>query len=278
MAADTQALLVGGGAVAIGGALIWRIVARHVEIARLVRRLRKNTQAVERARGGNALVDLGLRRAAKPILRAMGDEPDPRVRRSVALAIARRQWEPTGPPRVARVRQWASEELNRQGQRTQEFGPAVTRLSDMGGPRLPGPNGNGGPNVPAPAPEPALAPAPPTLRLAPEPASPPVAADAPVPGPVLEPEPTLPPRPAAAPAPALTPLPQPVPDLPLSSTPPAPGQWATEAPEPAPEPGPAPAPLPEPAADPAPPRPEPTTAGPGSTKKPGWWADPESES
>jgi len=277
MAADTQVLLVGGGAVAIGGALIWRILARHVEVSRLVRRLRKDTQAVQRARGGNALVDLGLRRAAKPILRAMDTEPDPRVRRSVALAIARRQWEPSGPARVGRVRQWASEELNRQGQRTQEFGPAVTRLSDMGGPRLTGPNGNGGAAAPptTPAPEPALAPTLPTLRLAPEPVPPPAAVDAPAPEPVLEPEPSLPPDPAAAPAPAPRPVPQAVPHSSPSSTP---GHWAIDRSAPAPDPGPAPAPVPEPTADPAPSRPEPATARPGSTKQPGWWADPESES
>jgi hypothetical protein len=256
MAADTQVLLVGGGAVAIGGAVIWRILARHVEISRLLRRLR-DTRPVERARGGNALVDLGLRRAAPPILQAMATEPDPRVRRSVALAIARRQWEPAGPTRVARLRQWASEELNRQGQRTQEFGPAVTRLSDMGGPRLLGPNGNGGPAAPPPAAEPALAPPPPA--------------------PLLEPEPTPTPAPAAAPAaePEPAPTPQPVP---LASPPSTPGQWATDRSVPAPDPGLAPAPLPEPAADPAPPPPEPPPVRPGSSKKPGWWADPGSAS
>ena len=270
MAADTQVLLIGGGAVAIGGAVIWRILARHVEITRLVRRLRNDAQAVERARGGNALVDLGLRRAAQPILRAMAAEPDPRVRRSVALAIARRQWEPTGPARVARVRQWASEELNSQGQRTQEFGPAVTRLSDMGGPRLEAPNGNGGPPArPAPAPEPVLAPTAPAPVPASEPAPPPAAANAPPP----PPEPTRAPSPAAALTPP--PLPQPAPLASATSTP---GAWATDRSAPMPDPGPAPEPRPEPAVDPAPPRPEPATARGGSDKKPGWWADPGSES
>jgi hypothetical protein len=151
MAPDTQTLLVAGGVAAIAGALVWRIVARHVETSRLTRQLAAHPDPAERARAGHGLVDLGLRRAASPVLGDMQREHDDRVRRSVALAVARRQWEPTGPERVARLRRWASEELDYQGQTTQEFGPAVTRLSDMGGPRLAGPNGNGGPGNGQPA-------------------------------------------------------------------------------------------------------------------------------
>jgi len=158
MALDTPTLLIAGGVAAIVLAVLWRMTARHLAVSRLVRCLRGDPQAIERARAASSLIDLGLRRAAKPVLRAIAAEADARVRLSVALGVARRQWEPSGPGRVARLRHWASDELTTQGQPIQELGPAVTRLSDMGGPRLPAPNGNGGP---APAEPP---PAPPSVR------------------------------------------------------------------------------------------------------------------
>ena len=137
MPLDTQALLLAGGAAACVLALVWRFLARHHQTSRLVRRLESGGEPEERARAGQALIDLGLRRAAHPVLQAMECEPDERVRLSVALAVARRQWEPTGPPRVASLRRWASEELEFQGHPVSAFGPAVTRLADMGGPRPP---------------------------------------------------------------------------------------------------------------------------------------------
>ena len=59
MAGSAQALLVGGGALAIAGALVWRIIVRHLEASRLARQLSADPAAVDRARGGNALIDLG---------------------------------------------------------------------------------------------------------------------------------------------------------------------------------------------------------------------------
>jgi hypothetical protein len=128
-------MLIGAGIVAILTAIVWRHLARRARLARLDNRLRFDDDAAERARAGNALVELGLPRAAKPILRAMVQEPDDRVRLSVALAIARRQWEPARAKRVVNVRGWASEELDFQGRPVRGFGPAITRLADMGGPR-----------------------------------------------------------------------------------------------------------------------------------------------
>jgi hypothetical protein len=91
----------------------------------------------ERARGGILLVDLGLSRAARPLLAHLATEADPRVRLAIALAVGRRQWEPSSATRVERLREWAALELEHQDQPMSPFGPAVTRLSDMGGPRLP---------------------------------------------------------------------------------------------------------------------------------------------
>ena len=79
----------------------------------------------------------------------MPEEADDRVRLSLALAVARRQWEPTGARRVVELRRWAADQVATTAEVT-EFGPAVTRLADMGGPRLPprapAPNGHGAPN------------------------------------------------------------------------------------------------------------------------------------
>jgi len=181
MRPDTQTLLLAGGAAACLLAVLWRFLARHHQISRLVHRLEGAVEPEERARAGQALVDLGLRRAARPVLHAVEREPDDRVRLSLALAVARRQWEPVGPPRVASLRRWASEELDFQGRPVTSFGPAVTRLADMGGPRLPesarAPSSNAGdPRPDAADPDPASAspvwdPAEaPTIVMAPPPA------------------------------------------------------------------------------------------------------------
>jgi hypothetical protein len=135
MKADSQMMLIAGGAAAIVLAGVWRYLARHRQLSRLSRRLQSANDPAERARAGNAIIELGLPRAAKPTLRAVTQEPDPRVRLSIALAVAKRQWEPTRAKRVRHLRGWASEELDFQGRPVHEFGPAVTRLADMGGPR-----------------------------------------------------------------------------------------------------------------------------------------------
>jgi hypothetical protein len=137
MAADpTTTALVAAGGVALGAALVWRLSARHLRKRSLVRRLASPTPE-SRVAAGTQLIELGLSRAAKPLLAYVGGEPDPDVRRDVALAIARRQWEPNGTAGVAELRQWARGELEHQGFDVVAFGPAFTRLSDMGGPRLP---------------------------------------------------------------------------------------------------------------------------------------------
>lgn len=136
MKADSQLLLVAGGAGAIVLALLWRYIARRHQVSRLNRAVRFDDNPAERARAGNALVELGLPRASKPILRAVDQESDDRVRLSIALAVARRQWEPARAKRVADLRKWAGQELEFQGHPVREFGPAVTRLADMGGPRV----------------------------------------------------------------------------------------------------------------------------------------------
>jgi hypothetical protein len=174
MKVDTQLLLIAGGAAAILLAVVWRYVARRRQVSRLSRRLQSANDPADRARAGNTIIELGLPRAAKPTLRAMTQEPDDRVRLSIALGVARRQWEPAHAKRVVHLRGWASEELDFQGHPVHEFGPAITRLADMGGPRAewqgnanaakPDGNGASSPAQPAEAPVTTLdrAPNPPT--------------------------------------------------------------------------------------------------------------------
>jgi hypothetical protein len=136
MKVDTQLLLIAGGAAAIVVAFAWRFLARRRRLSRLMRHLRLDENPVGRARAGNAVIELGLPVAARGVLRAMALEHDDRVRLSIALAIARRQWEPTRARRVVNLRKWASEELEFQGHPVRGLGPAITRLADMGGPRV----------------------------------------------------------------------------------------------------------------------------------------------
>jgi hypothetical protein len=146
MRPNVQLYLIVGGAAAIALAGLWRFAFRHHQVTRLKRQLRQATEPVDRARAGNQLIELGLRRAARVVLQTMPSEADDRVRLSLALAVARRQWEPTGARRVGELRRWAADQVATTGHVT-EFGPAVTRLADMGGPRPPprepAPNGNG---------------------------------------------------------------------------------------------------------------------------------------
>jgi hypothetical protein len=173
---DVRLGLIVGGVVAIVLALLWRFLVLHERH----RKLRAGLEAPDpqdRARAGIVLADAGLHRSARTLLGHVARETDPRVCHAIALAVARRQWEPVNTLRVRQLREWASHELDRHGEGVSSFGPAVTRLSDMGGPRPPEAD-----QAPAPGPV----------------ATPPTApATAPVPEPAPEPE--REPIPAASP-------------------------------------------------------------------------------
>jgi hypothetical protein len=136
MSDDVRLGLIIGGAGLVALAVLWRYLHRRRE-THLLRQELADTEPQERARGGIALVDLGLSRAAGPLLTHVATEPDGRVRLAIALAIGRRQWEPGNTARVRQIREWAALELQRQDRPMTVFGPAVTRLADMGGPRPP---------------------------------------------------------------------------------------------------------------------------------------------
>ena len=57
MALDTPTLLIASGVAAIVLAVLWRMTARHLAVSRLVRCLRGDPQAIERARAASSLID-----------------------------------------------------------------------------------------------------------------------------------------------------------------------------------------------------------------------------
>lgn len=129
-------LLVAFGALALVAAFIGRELVRLRRRARLLANLSSPNPA-ERIESAKTLLSGGLAAAAGPLLDALGKEDDPEVRLSIALTIGCRQWEPGKGRGAAALRDRASAELVARGFEVTAFGPAHTRMSDMGGPRLP---------------------------------------------------------------------------------------------------------------------------------------------
>ena len=154
MSDDVRLGLIVGGIAAILIAILWRSLVVHGRRRRLRAGL-EATDPQDRARAGIVLADEGLHRSARTLLGHVARETDPRVCHAIALAVARRQWEPVDTLRVRQLREWASQELERQGASVSSFGPAVTRLSDMGGPRPP--DADQAPGAPAATPAPVAA-------------------------------------------------------------------------------------------------------------------------
>jgi hypothetical protein len=153
MSDNVRIALIAGGVAAVLLAVIWRLVVVNGRRRRLRKGLRA-TDPQDRARAGILLVDEGLHRSARVLLAHVAAEPDPRVNHAIALAVARRQWEPVDARGARQLREWASKELEQRGERVAPFGRAVTRLSDMGGPRPPdyqAPPGASTPAASAPA-------------------------------------------------------------------------------------------------------------------------------
>jgi hypothetical protein len=133
---NESTLMVAGGSLAIGAAVMWRQATQRRRFARLAHALGSSDPAV-RIAAGTRTVTLGLGRASRVLLPAIEHDADAGVRAAVALAVAHRQWEPGGSARVLALRMWASKELESQGYDVSPFGPAFTRISDMGGPQRP---------------------------------------------------------------------------------------------------------------------------------------------
>jgi hypothetical protein len=133
---DVRLGLIVAGVAAVLLAVVWRFVVVSGRRRRIQKGLRASDPQ-DRARAGIVLVDQGLHRSARVLLAHVATEQDVRVNHAIALAVARRQWEPVDTLPVRQLREWASRELEQRGESISAFGPAVTRLSDMGGPRPP---------------------------------------------------------------------------------------------------------------------------------------------
>jgi hypothetical protein len=136
VANDSSTLMVAGGTIAIGAAAVWRQATQRRRYARLAEGLESPNPAVRIAAGTRATT-FGLSGASRVLLPTIEHDPDAGVRAAVAKAVAHRQWEPGGSARVLALRMWASKELETQGYDVSPFGPAFTRISDMGGPQRP---------------------------------------------------------------------------------------------------------------------------------------------
>jgi hypothetical protein len=137
------------GALGTATVLTWR---RGVS-RRVLREYAESLQSFDparRARAGEALVQLGLGRAAPPLLDHVGCEEDDRVRITLALAVVRRRADGKGSRRAHQLREWAAEELALHGYDVSQFAPALARRSGKGGAPLPLPAAT----MPEPEPEP----------------------------------------------------------------------------------------------------------------------------
>lgn len=136
MPEPSSTLLIAAGALALAASFAAREMTRVRHRKRLVAGL-TSPVAATRIAAAETLIGLGPSASAKPLLGAMDREEDPGVRMAVALTVGRRQWEPGSGRRATALRSWAGAELLAHGVEVLPFGPAFTRLSDMGGPRLP---------------------------------------------------------------------------------------------------------------------------------------------
>lgn len=136
MVGNASFILVTSGSAAIVAAVIWRQNTGRRRLARLARQL-DSPDPERRITASRLAVTYGLAGAARSLLPRVEHEDDPAVRAAFALAVAHRQWEPGGSKRVLALRLWAARELTTQGYDVNPFGPAFTRISDMGGPARP---------------------------------------------------------------------------------------------------------------------------------------------
>jgi hypothetical protein len=126
---------VAGVALLVAG-LLWRTMADRRARNRLANQLRSPDPA-RRIDAAIALVHRGLDQSAPELIHLLKRETDPAVKIAIAEAVAERQWEPGGRAPINEIRSWAHNELSKEGRGVDKFAPAVTRISDMGGPRLP---------------------------------------------------------------------------------------------------------------------------------------------
>ncbi len=105
-----------------------RVTARHADALR-------STDPAVRAAAVRMAVTSGLDRTADLLNAHLDGERDETVLDALAHSVALRQWEPSDRASVTRIREWSASHLIERGGAVRRFGPAVTRLADMGGPQ-----------------------------------------------------------------------------------------------------------------------------------------------
>jgi carbamoyl-phosphate synthase large subunit len=116
----------------VAGAIVLRVVRVSRTRNRHLRVLAKSLTAPDpeaRAAAAEALTRFGLDRVGGVVLAHALVETDHDVRRTIALAVARRQWEPASGAHVADLRNWAATELIDTGMPIEKLGPASSFVS-----------------------------------------------------------------------------------------------------------------------------------------------------
>ena len=114
--------------------ILRRTASAHRSLAGHARAL-GNADAAVRCAAARTAVSNGLDRTARLLMSHIARESDPLVLDAIAHAVALRQWEPADRASVAELREWSAERLIDRGGAVRIFGPATTRLADMGGPQ-----------------------------------------------------------------------------------------------------------------------------------------------
>ena len=106
-------LLIAAGVVVLA-VLLGRPLIARVRARRRVRRALRAEDATERAEAGVTLVERNLRRAARPVLRRVAKEDDPRVRLAIAIAVLQQPEKRRQGRWVRSLRSWANQEVTTQ--------------------------------------------------------------------------------------------------------------------------------------------------------------------
>lgn len=109
-----EILAAAGGAVLLVSVAIWRLTARRQPV-KLLRRALVDADVATRRAAVTIAAERGLRPWVDLLIERTRIETDPTVRRELAAAVARNQWEPTDKRGLLELRLWAQTQLSTNG-------------------------------------------------------------------------------------------------------------------------------------------------------------------
>jgi carbamoyl-phosphate synthase large subunit len=124
MYVSVEALAAGTSAVVLVGVLIWRLTARRQPV-KMLRRALVDPDAGTRRAAITIAAERGLRPYVDLLVERARAEPDSSVRRELAEAVARNQWEPTDRRGLLELRLWAQTQLAATGGQAETGAPSV---------------------------------------------------------------------------------------------------------------------------------------------------------